>query len=184
MSETSSSSSEKRPPETEASIPEAESPLPPESDERTQLQERLEKAEMDLLRALADRENTIKRMDREKAEAIKFAVSGFVKDLLTVTDSFDQAIAHVPESEGGSAVEIFVTGITLTAKQLLSTLEKHGVAKYNPVGEAFDHNLHQAMLQEPSDTVPSGHIVRVIQAGYRMHDRVIRPALVTVSGVA
>lgn len=176
------SSSEKITPEAESLAPESENPVPSESDEHSQLQERLEKAEMDLLRALADRENTIKRMDREKTEAIKFAVSGFVKDLLTVTDSFDQALAHVPESEGGSAVETFVTGITLTAKQLLSTLEKHGVIKYNPVGEAFDHNLHQAMLQEPSDTVPEGHIVRVIQAGYRMHDRIIRPALVTVSG--
>jgi molecular chaperone GrpE len=160
--------------------PETQTPEAP--DELTLLRERLEKAEADVLRALADRENTIKRMEREKSEAIKFAVSGFVKDLLTVADSFDQALGHVPESEAGSAVETFVTGITLTAKQLLSTLEKHGVSKYNPVGESFDHNLHQAMLQEPSDTVPEGHIVRVIQAGYRMHDRIVRPALVTVSG--
>jgi molecular chaperone GrpE len=160
----------------------SEPQVPEEQAELILLRERLEKAEMDLLRALADRENTIKRMDREKSEAIKFAVSGFVKDLLTVADSFDQALGHVPESEAGSAVETFVTGITLTAKQLLSTLEKHGVSKYNPVGEAFDHNLHQAMLQEPSDTLPEGHVVRVIQAGYRMHDRIVRPALVTVSG--
>ncbi len=165
---------------SEDQISEPQAPEAP--DELTLLRERLEKAETDLLRALADRENTIKRMDREKSEAIKFAVSGFVKDLLTVADSFDQALGHVPESEGGSAVETFVTGITLTAKQLLSTLEKHGVSKYNPVGEAFDHNLHQAMLQEPSDTLPEGHVVRVIQAGYRMHDRIVRPALVTVSG--
>ncbi len=165
---------------SEDQISEPQAPEAP--DELTLLRERLEKAETDLLRALADRENTNKRMDREKSEAIKFAVSGFVKDLLTVADSFDQALGHVPESEGGSAVETFVTGITLTAKQLLSTLEKHGVSKYNPVGEAFDHNLHQAMLQEPSDTLPEGHVVRVIQAGYRMHDRIVRPALVTVSG--
>ncbi|MFM7630316.1 MAG: nucleotide exchange factor GrpE [Alphaproteobacteria bacterium] len=158
--------------QSQASDPQAELDL---------LRERLDKAEGDVLRALADRENTIKRMEREKSEAIKFAVSGFVKDLLTVADIFDQALAHVPESEAGSAVETFVTGITMTAKQLLCTLEKHGVSKYNPVGEAFDHNLHQAMLQESSDTIPQGHIVRVIQAGYRMHDRVVRPALVTVS---
>ncbi len=158
-----------------------ETQTPEAPDELTLLRERLEKAEADVLRTLADRENTIKRMEREKSEAIKFAVSGFVKDLLTVADIFDQALAHVPESEAGSPVETFVTGITMTAKQLLSTLEKHGVSKYNPVGEAFDHNLHQAMLQEPSDTIPQGHIVRVIQAGYRMHDRIVRPALVTVS---
>ena len=178
MTTQNASSSAETPSEDQISEPQA----PEAPDELTLLRERLEKAETDLLRALADRENTIKRMDREKSEAIKFAVSGFVKDLLTVADSFDQALGHVPESEGGSAVETFVTGITLTAKQLLSTLEKHGVSKYNPVGEAFDHNLHQAMLQEPSDTLPEGHVVRVIQAGYRMHDRIVRPALVTVSG--
>lgn len=150
-------------------------------EEITALRARLETAEADRLRALADRENTIKRMEREKAEALKFAVAGFVKDLLTVADTFDQALSHVPTSEAGSPVETFVTGITMTAKQMLSTLEKHGIVKYNPAGEAFDHNLHQAMLEEPSDAIPPGHIVRVIQAGYRMHDRVLRPALVTVS---
>ena len=152
-----------------------------QGDEVVALKEKLERAEGDLLRALADRENTVKRIEREKSEAIKFAVANFVKDLLGVADIFDQALSHIPEHDAGTPVATFIDGIHLTAKEMQTALEKHGVRKITPNGEAFDHNLHQVILEEPSETVASGHIVRVIQSGYQMHERLLRPALVTVA---
>lgn len=137
-----------------------------------------------LLRTLAEMENLRRRTEKEVKDAREYAVSGFARDLLTVADNFDRALSHVPaalredEAAGGKAL---VDGVELTGRELLKTLEKHGVRKLSPMGEKFDPNLHQAMFEIPNDQVPAGTVLQVMQDGFAIAGRVLRPALVGVS---
>lgn len=137
-----------------------------------------------LLRTLAEMENLRRRTEKEVKDAREYAVSGFARDLLTVGDNFDRALSHVPaalredEAAGGKAL---VDGVELTGRELLKTLEKHGVRKLSPMGEKFDPNLHQAMFEIPNDQVPAGTVLQVMQDGFAIAGRVLRPALVGVS---
>ncbi len=136
-----------------------------------------------LLRAVAETENMRKRMEREVAQARKFAVTEFVKDIIPLTDTFQRAIEAVPDdaAENDPALQSLMDGVTMTERQFLSVMEKHGVNRIEPQGEQFDPNFHQAIAQFPNPDVPSGTIMEVAQAGFVLASRVIRPAMVVVA---
>lgn len=139
-----------------------------------------------LLRTLADMENQRRRTEREVADARSYAVTSFARDLLTVADNIRRALDSVPAearagAKTGGALTGLVEGIELTERDLLKTLERHGVKRIEPMGTKFDPNLHQAMFELPNAEVPNGTVVQVMQSGYVIGDRVLRPALVGVA---
>lgn len=137
-----------------------------------------------ILRLAAELENTRRRAQREKADAGKYAIANFARDLLGVTDNFERALRAAGDDEAPPSAEIvsgLVAGLRMTEKELLSALERHGVRRIFPAGEKFDPHLHQAVAQVPNDTIPPGHVVDVAQPGFTIGDRVLRAAMVTVS---
>ena len=137
-----------------------------------------------LLRLMADMENLRRRTEREVADARTYAVANFARDMLNVADNVRRAIESVPEDEKASAEGAFkglIEGIDLTERDLLKNLERHGVKKLDPQGQKFDPNVHQAMFEVPNPDVPNGTVVQVVQSGYVIGDRVLRPALVGVA---
>ena len=122
-----------------------------------------------LLRLMADMENLRRRTEREIADARTYAVTNFARDMLNVADNVRRAIESVPEEARAAADGAFkglIEGIDLTERDLLKTLERHGVKKLDPQGQKFDPNLHQAMFEIPNADVPSGTVVQVVQSGY------------------
>ncbi|MFO7308560.1 MAG: nucleotide exchange factor GrpE [Pseudomonadota bacterium] len=135
-----------------------------------------------LLRALAEMENLRRRTEREVADARAYGIAGFARDMLTVADNIQRALESLPaELRDNEAIKPFVEGVELTERDFLKTLERHGVRKLVPQGERFDPNLHQAMFEVPDTSVPNGTVVQVVQAGFVIGERVLRPALVGVS---
>lgn len=137
-----------------------------------------------LLRALADLENMRRRAERDLADARLYAVTNFARDMLTVADNLGRALDSVPaEARAGAegALKGLIDGIELTQRDLLKNLERHGVRKLDPQGAKFDPNLHQAMFEVPNPDVPNGTVVQVVQTGYAIGERVLRPAMVGVS---
>jgi molecular chaperone GrpE len=137
-----------------------------------------------LLRALAEMENLRRRTEREVADSRLYSVTSFARDLLAVADNMRRALEAVtPELRAStqSAAKALVDGVELTERELLKALEKNGVRQFTPLGEKFDPNLHQAMFEVPDATVPAGSVVQVVQPGYMIGDRILRPALVGVS---
>lgn len=137
-----------------------------------------------LLRTLADMENLRRRTEREVADARAYAVTGFARDMLNVADNIRRALDAVPEQSRAAmdeALRALVEGIELTERDLLKTMERHGVKKLSPEGGRFDPNLHQAMFEVPNPDVPNGQVVQVVQDGYVIGERVLRPALVGVA---
>ena len=137
-----------------------------------------------LLRALADIENMRRRSEREVADARSYGIANFARDMLTVADNFQRAIDSLP-AEAREAAEpawkALIEGIELTERDMLKALERHGVKRLEPQGQKFDPNMHQAMFEVPDASVPSGTVVQVVQTGYSIGDRVLRPALVGVA---
>jgi molecular chaperone GrpE len=137
-----------------------------------------------LLRTLADMENLRKRTAREVADAELRGITSFARDMLGVADNMRRALdAVTPEvrSSAQGAVTALIEGVELTERELLKALEKNRVRQFAPQGEKFDPNLHQAIFEVPDASVPAGHVVQVVQPGYLIGDRVLRPALVGVS---
>ena len=137
-----------------------------------------------LLRALAEMENLRKRTDREIADSRLYSLTSFARDLLVVADNMRRAldaVAHELRSSAEGGVKALIEGVELTERELLKALEKNGVRQFTPQGEKFDPNVHQAMFEIPDATVPAGSVVQVVQPGYMLGDRVLRPALVGVS---
>jgi len=137
-----------------------------------------------LLRTLAEMENLRKRTEREVADSRLYGASSFARDMLVVADNMRRALdALSPKSRAGAepGVKAFIDGVELTERELLKALEKNGVRQFNPQGEKFDPNLHQAMFEVPDVSVPAGSVVQVMQPGYTIGERVLRPALVGVS---
>jgi molecular chaperone GrpE len=133
-----------------------------------------------VLRALAEMENLRRRTDREVAEARTYGISSFARDLVGVADNIRRALDAAGDT-AGAASKALVDGVELTERELLKVLEKHGVKKFEPQGAKFDPNLHQAIFEVPDANVPSGSVVQVVQPGYMIGDRVLRPAMVGVS---
>ena len=137
-----------------------------------------------LLRTLADMENLRRRAEREVADARVYAVTKFARDMLNVADNVRRALESLPDEARHGAEGPFkalIDGIDLTERDLLNTLERHGVKRLDPHGQKFDPNLHQAMFEVPNPDVPNGTVVQVVQSGYVIGDRVLRPALVGVA---
>lgn len=140
-----------------------------------------------LLRTLAEMENLRRRTEREIADAKAYAVTSFARDLLGSADNLRRALESVPEAGRGGAdgaLKAVVEGVELTERELLKTLERHGVRKIDPQGEKFDPNLHQAMFEAPDAAIAKGLVSKVVQTGYKIGERVLRPALVGVSAGA
>lgn len=131
-----------------------------------------------LLRALAEAENVRRRADRDLEENTKYAVTGFARDLISVLENLHRAEASIPETEETKG---YREGIVLTRKELEKVFEKNGIRRIEPAGEKFDHNFHQAVTQLENKEVEAGTILQVLQAGYVIRDRLLRPAIVVVS---
>lgn len=167
-------------PETEAPASEEAAPA---ADRTTELEVQLQETRDQLLRTLAEMENLRRRTEREIADSRTYAVTSFARDVLSVGDNLARALAAVPAEVRANAdaqIAALFEGVEMTEREFLKTLEKHGVRKVEPNGERFDPNFHQAMFEVPNPEVPSGTVVQVVQAGYKIGDRVLRPALVGV----
>ncbi|MBV9433193.1 MAG: nucleotide exchange factor GrpE [Hyphomicrobiales bacterium] len=144
-----------------------------------------EKAELKdkLLRALAEMENLRRRTEKEVADTRAYAISAFARDILSVADNLRRALEAVPEEarKANGALSGLIEGVELTERELAKVLERHGVRKLDPAGEKFDPNLHQAMFEAPHDNLAKGQVHTVVQPGYAIGERVLRPALVGVS---
>ena len=137
-----------------------------------------------LLRALAETENTRRRADRERSEASQYAVTKFARDMLTIADNFGRALAAAPPALREAAhpqIKAVLDGVDATERQLLATLETYGVKQIDTTDGKFDPNLHQAIAEVPGNGKPPGSIVAIVQTGYRIGDRLLRPAMVTVA---
>jgi molecular chaperone GrpE len=165
--------------EDEAALPPETAPTPSTALER-------EHAEMRdrLLRTLAEMENLRKRTDREVADSRIYGVTSFARDMLGVADNMRRALDAVPaelRANADPSVKALIEGVDLTERELLKALEKNGIRQFSPQGEKFDPNLHQAMFEVPNPSVPAGFVVQVVQPGYMIGERILRPALVGVS---
>ena len=135
-----------------------------------------------LLRSFADMENLRRRTEREVADAKAYAVTSFARDMLNVADNLRRALESVPQdAEAAGPLKALVEGVDLTERDFLKTLERYGVRRIDPVGERFDPNLHQAMFEAPNPDLTNGTVFQVVQAGYVIGERVLRPALVGVA---
>jgi len=134
-----------------------------------------------MLRVAADAENAKRRAEREANDARAYAIQKFARDLLGVADNLSRALQHTPGGED-QAVKNFVLGIEMTEKELLGAFERNGLKKVDPAkGAKFDPNLHQAMMEQPAADVEPGAVIQVMQAGYELMGRIVRPALVVVA---
>ena len=137
-----------------------------------------------MLRTLAEMENLRKRTVREVADARTYGISGFARDVLDIADNLQRALDAVPadaRATAGPGLTALIEGVELTERSLLNALEKNGVRKFDPMGEKFDPNFQQAMYEVPDPSVPAGTVLQVVQAGYMIGERVLRPALVGVA---
>jgi molecular chaperone GrpE len=137
-----------------------------------------------LLRALAEMENLRRRTEREVADAKTYGVSSFARDVLGVADNLRRALDHLPaeaRESADAATKSLIEGVEVTERDFLSRLTRHGVKKLEPQGERFDPNVHEALFEVPDESVPAGTVVQVIESGYTIGDRVLRPAKVGVS---
>lgn len=135
-----------------------------------------------LLRALAEVENVRRRAERERDDTRKYGITQFAKDLLDAVDNLRRALDSMPEAQVRDDVtRNLLTGVAATERALLAALERNGVRRIDPKGERFDHNLHQAIFEAENTGRPAGTIIEVLQPGYVLHDRLLRPAMVGVA---
>ena len=139
-----------------------------------------------LLRLMADSENLRKRSERDVSAAKKYGALGLARDLLGSIDNLETAISHMPENKDDmdETLKNILIGVEMSARELASVLERHHIKKVTPEKEKFDYNIHQAMFEVPTDEVEPGMVVQVVQSGYMLHDRLLRPAMVGVSKAA
>jgi molecular chaperone GrpE len=135
------------------------------------------------LRTMAELENVRRRTEREKLDISKYAVSEFARDVIGLGDTIERAIQHVPAEAAANdpALKSFLEGVQLMERELLATLERHGVVRLSPDGEKFDPNKHQAVMEKENLDVPPGTVIQVLQAGFMIGERTLRPAVVMVS---
>src|SRR5579864_8714800 len=153
------------------------------------LEEQIRQAELEaadlkdrLLRALAETENVRRRAERERTDATKYGVTQFARDLLDVADNLRRAIDSVPEAQvRDDATRNLLAGVAATERALLAAFERHGIKRLDPKGERFDHNFHQAIFEAENTGKPAGTVIEVLQPGYLLHDRLLRPAMVGVA---
>ena len=146
------------------------------------LEAELAEAQDKLLRALAETENTRRRAQRERVDAEKYGISRFAEGLLSVADNLRRALDSLPESEAkDDRTKGLLAGVAATERELLSAFERHGLKRIDAKGEKFDHNFHQAVFEMENTGQAAGTVVEVLQPGYMLHDRLLRPAMVGVA---
>ena len=147
------------------------------------IQAEVDKLKDQLLRTMAELDNYRKRAEREREEMAKFAITGFARDLLTVPDNLRRALESVPvdHEKPEELLKTLLEGVEITEKELLTAFKKHGIEKIEPLGKPFDHHLHQAMFELEDPDQPAGTVVHVLQPGYTLNGRLLRPALVGVA---
>lgn len=134
-----------------------------------------------LLRAHAEMDNVRKRGERERLDTQKYAVSKFARDMLSVADNLERALAAVPTETSDPILKGLLDGLSVTERGLVGALERHGVRRIDAEGAAFDPHQHQAVMEHQDPNIPNGTVVRVFEAGYMIEDRVLRPASVVVA---
>ena len=136
-----------------------------------------------LLRALADGENLRRRAQRDREDMSKYAISGFAREMLAVADNLRRALDSLPEgaADDDTSWKGFVEGVELTERELQSVMARHGIEKLDPAGEKFNHDYHEALFEVPTGDAPPGTIVQVVEVGYVLKDRLLRPARVGVA---
>ena len=184
------SSAEETPAETSAgdAEPDAVEETAPDGEQSPWASEKSLEAEIaelkdKLLRSLAENENQIRRARRDREDATKYAAANFARDMLGVADNIRRAMEAVPDglNQEDDAIKAFLDGISLTERELLTTLERHGIKKISPMGEKFDHDRHEALFEVPTDDAAPGTVMQVVEAGYIIHDRLLRAARVGVA---
>jgi molecular chaperone GrpE len=156
----------------------------PYVDERTALEAQAAELKDKFLRAAAEAENIRRRAERDVADARNYSIAGFARDMLSVADNLGRALEAIdPETRAAAegTFKALLEGVELTSRELLKSLERHGVKKLEPKGQKFDPNFHQAMFEVPDESVPSGTVVQMVQPGYAIGERVLRPALVGIA---
>ena len=153
----------------------------PEPDPLEVLKAENEKQRDQLLRLAAEMENLRRRTARDVKDAKAYAVTAFARDMLGVSDNLRRALDAIPEDKRTEEIKGFIEGVEMTERSMLSGLERHGVKKIEAEGARFDPNIHQAMFEVPNPEIPSNTVVQVVQAGYMIGERVLRPAMVGVS---
>jgi molecular chaperone GrpE len=153
-----------------------------EHDRVGELEKQLEEARSNALYAAAETQNVRRRLEQELQQATSYAAAGFARDMLTIKDHLDRALAAVGEDlRADKTASQFLAGIEATSRELESVFARHGISRVKSVGEALDPHRHQAMLEVPTDDADPGTIVEEMQPGYMMKDRLLRPALVAVA---
>ena len=162
---------------------EKETSLNDELDELSKLKLDLEMAIEDKKRALAEAENTRRRTSKDLEQVRKYGHLSFSRDILAVVDSLERAVISIPSDKKNLNEEIknVVIGVEMTLEQLKQVFNNHNITQINPEGEKFDYNFHQAMFENESESIEPGTIVEVMQPGWTLHDRLLRPAMVGVS---
>jgi len=153
-------------------------------DEENKSEETIETLQDKFLRAVAENQNLRKRADKEKLEAIEFGMLNFARDLLATADNLGRALSSLKKDEKvklSEGIKNFHEGVELTEKELKFAFQKYGIEVFNPIGKKFDPNFHQAMFEIPDTDKEDGTIVEVVQEGYMMKDRLLRPALVGIT---
>jgi molecular chaperone GrpE len=176
MTDTTAGAGETGAPETPEAAPQVD-PVAVLAKEAADLKDRL-------LRTLAEMENMRRRTEKEVADARAYGVTNFARDILAVADNMERALKALDDeirAKADAGVKALLDGVELTERELIKVMEKHGVRRLEPAGQKFDPNLHQAMLEVPDPSVPSGTVVQVMQPGYTIGERVLRPALVGVA---
>lgn len=137
------------------------------------------------LRFAAEAENTRRRAEREMNDARAYAIQRFARDLLGVADNLSRALKAVPAEPSDPVLKSLVQGLEMTERELLGAFERNGLKRVEPqAGERFDPNLHQAMMEQPSDDVPPGSVVQTFQPGWELFSRIVRPAMVVTASKA
>lgn len=168
--------------EVETSVTDGASEALDDLDARfAELEQELETAKQDVLYAHAETQNVRRRMEKELADARAYAATAFARDILSVADNLGRALDSIPaELREDDKFKALVVGLEATGREVESVFTRHGIEKVKALGEALDPNLHQAMVELPSDE-PAGTIIQEMQAGYKIKDRLLRPALVGVA---
>jgi len=151
-------------------------------DRLAELEKELEEVRQHVLYAQAETQNVRRRLEQEKVSAAQYAATGFARDMLSVKDNLERALAAVPEElRTDERLKGLIAGIEATGRELDSAFQRHGIERIEAMGKPLDPHLHQAMLELPSDEAEPGTIVQEMQAGYTIKDRLLRPALVGVA---
>jgi molecular chaperone GrpE len=167
----------------EQAAPEASAPAADAAGRIAELEAEVAKLKNDVLYAKADTENTRRRLEQQAEDRGRYAVANIAKDVLSVADNLRRALDSVPPAarESDESLAALVTGVEMTERELLNTFERYGIKPVPAQGERFDPNFHQAMMEMEDPSQIEGTVVLVMQAGYTLHDRLLRPAMVGVA---